>query len=120
MVSHYESTSKDGRKFTYYRHNAFQGRFRWLGGKWYLEITPTYRFTFNGKDLDRFHEKRLSGIKPIEKNRSVLSQLLIWQAILRAPWTKVDRARLLEFALAGVLSLRTHGRRFTHAAGLAD
>jgi nucleoside phosphorylase len=98
VVSHYESTSKDGRKFTYYRHNAFQGRFRWLGEKWYLEITPTYRFTFNGKDLDRFHEMRLSGIKRIEKNRSVLSQLLIWQAILRAPWTRVDRARLLEFA----------------------
>jgi nucleoside phosphorylase len=98
VVSHYQSTSKDGRKFTYFRHNAFQGRFRWLAEQWYLEITPTYRFTYNGKDLDRFHETRLSGIKRIEKNRSVLSQLLIWQAVLRAPWTRVDRARLLEFA----------------------
>ncbi|TCU74886.1 phosphorylase superfamily protein [Bradyrhizobium sp. R2.2-H] len=98
VVSHYQSTSKDGKKFNYYRHNAVQGRFRWLAKQWYLEITPTYRFTYNGKDLDRFHENRLSGIKRIEKNRSVLSQLLIWQAVLRAPWTRVDRPRLLEFA----------------------
>jgi len=69
-----------------------------LGGQWYLEITPTYRFTRNGKDLDRYHERRLSGIKRLERNRSVLSQLLIWQAVLRAPWTRADRSRLLEFA----------------------
>jgi hypothetical protein len=65
--------------------------------QWYLEITPTYRFTRNGKDLDRYHEQRLSGIKRIERNRSVLRQLLLWQAVLRAPWTRLDRSRLLEF-----------------------
>lgn len=98
VVSHYEYKPKKGKVRKYLRHAAFQGRFRILGGQWYLEITPTYRFTFNGKDLDRHHEDRLSGIKRLERNRSVLSQLLIWQAVLRAPWTPADRPRLLEFA----------------------
>ena len=98
VVSHYEHKAKSGKAYKYLRHAAFQGRFRLLGEQWYLEITPTYRFTRNGKDLDRYHENRLSGIKRFERNRSVLSQLLIWQAVLRAPWTRADRSRLLEFA----------------------
>jgi nucleoside phosphorylase len=98
VVSHYEIKPKNGKGYKYLRHAAFQSRFRWLGAQWYLEITPTYRFTYNGKDLDKYHESRLSGIKRIERNRSVLSQLLLWQAVLRAPWTRSDRLRLLEFA----------------------
>jgi hypothetical protein len=98
VVSHYEHKPKSGKVYKYLRHGAFQGRFRFLGEQWYLEITPTYRFTRNGRDLDRFHEDRLSGIKRLERNRSVLSQLLLWQAVLRAPWIRADRPRLLEFA----------------------
>ena len=98
VVSHYEHKTKSGKPYKYLRHAAFQGRFRFLGGQWYLEITPTYRFTRNGKDLERYHETRLSGIKRLERNRSVLSQLLVWQAVLRAPWTRAYRSRLLEFA----------------------
>ncbi len=98
VVSHYKSTSKAGKDYPYLRHVAFQGRFRLLGSQWYLEITPTYRFTHDGKELDHFHENRLSGIKRIERNRSVLSQVLLWQAVLRAPWTRADHPRLLEFA----------------------
>jgi nucleoside phosphorylase len=98
VVSHYEHKAKSGKAYPYLRHAAFQGRFRLLGRDWHLEITPTYRFTRNGKDLDRYHEDRLSGIKRFERNRSVLSQLLLWQAVLRAPWPRADRARLLEFA----------------------
>lgn len=98
VVAHYESKSKTGKRYPYLRHAAFQGRFRLLGKEWYLEITPTYRFTHDGKGLDNFHESRLSGIKRIERNRSVLSQLLLWQAVLRAPWKRADHPRLLEFA----------------------
>ncbi|MGY3533234.1 nucleoside phosphorylase [Bradyrhizobium embrapense] len=37
------------------------------------------------------------------------------------PWIATARSMLaVEMESAGVLSLRTHGRRFTHAAGLAD
>ena len=61
VVSHYEHKPTRGKPYKYLRHAAFQGRFRWLGEQWYLEITPTYRFTFNGKDLDRYHESRTLG-----------------------------------------------------------
>ncbi len=98
VVAHYESKDKKGKAYKSLRHTAFHARFRLLGDEWYLEINPTYRFTRDGKELDRFHEGRLAGIKRLERNRSVLSQLLIWQATLRAPWTRTDRVRLLEFA----------------------
>jgi hypothetical protein len=62
---------------------AFRGQFRRLDAQWYLEITPTYRFTFDGLHLDRFHEERLSTIKRIEGNRAVLSAVLFWAHFLR-------------------------------------
>ena len=62
---------------------AFRGQFRFLDGQWYLEITPTYRFTRDGFQLDRFHEDRLKGIKRLEGNRAVLSNVLFWADRLR-------------------------------------
>ena len=78
VVSRFSSTSTDGRQFEWFRHLAFRGQFRFLDGYWYLEITPTYRFTRDGSVLDRFHVDRLKGIKRIEGNRAVLSSVLFW------------------------------------------
>lgn len=78
----YSGTSKD-RLFTWYRHMAFKGRFRKVDGDWCLEITPTYVFTSDGRRLDRFHSQRLAGIKRLEGNRAVLSQVLFWADLLR-------------------------------------
>jgi hypothetical protein len=82
-VSQFSSTTKDGRTFEWRRHMAFRGQFRVLDGQWYLEITPTYRFTRDGYELDRFHEDRLKGIKQIEGNRAVLSCVLFWADYLK-------------------------------------
>lgn len=75
IVHHYPQ--RDG-EYVVLRHLAMEARFRYLGAKWYLEITPTYRFTTDGFTKFRFHEERLSKIKRIEKNRAVLSQLMAW------------------------------------------
>lgn len=83
VVSAFSTTSSDGRKFDWFRHLAFRGQFRFLDGTWYLEITPTYRFTRDGHTLDRFHNDRLKGIKRIEGNRAVLSSVLFWADYLR-------------------------------------
>lgn len=107
VVAHYERPGKDGKTFRYQRHSAFQSRFRLLGRIWYLEVTPTYRFTYNGKDLAWYHESLLAGIKRLERNRAVLSQLLVWQATLRAPWKRVSSARHLDFAPLASLTFRT-------------
>lgn len=83
VVSQFSSTNADGRKFLWFRHLAFRGQFRLFAGRWCLEITPTYRFTYDGFTLDRFHEDRLKGIKRIEGNRAVLSSVLFWAYYLR-------------------------------------
>lgn len=98
VVSHYESESKDGRKHKYLRHLAFDGRFRAVGTKWHLEIAPTYRFSKDGKSKYWFHEARLSGIKRLEGNRAVLSQVLLWSdVLLQQPEHDHGRRKLLRF-----------------------
>jgi hypothetical protein len=83
VISQYSSTSKDGRKFERFRHLAFRGQFRLFDDQWCLEITPTYRFTSDGFNLDRFHEENLKGIKRLEGNRAVLSSVLFWAHYLK-------------------------------------
>lgn len=97
VVAKYPHTSKDGTESTYLRHLAFDGRFRFLGGEWFLEITPTYRFTTDGRTKFWLHEHRLSGIKRIEGNRAVLSQVLLWSSVLCATPTPDGPKRHLRF-----------------------
>jgi hypothetical protein len=75
VVSQFSSTAKDGRVFEWRRHMAFRAQFRLFDGQWYLEITPTYRFTRDGFEL--------KGIKQLEGNRAVLSCVLFWADYLR-------------------------------------
>lgn len=96
VVSHYVSRAKDGRTFPYLRHLACRARFRRLGGRWFAEVEPTYRFTSDGKKKYRFHSEKLAGIKRIEGNRPILSQLILWNDALRAA-PLGPRAKLLSF-----------------------
>jgi nucleoside phosphorylase len=97
VVSHYTQKSKDGRSFPYMRHLACNARFRLLGGKWFLEVNPTYRFTTDGVKKYRFHEDQLSGIKRLEGNRAVLSQVLAWNHVLRTEPPEERGTKLLKF-----------------------
>ena len=78
IVSQFSKHARDGRIFKWRRHMAFRGQFRLFDSQWYLEITPTYRFTRDGFELDRFHQDRLKRIKQLEGNRAVLSCILFW------------------------------------------
>lgn len=73
---------KETGKVRFCRHLAFEGYFRRIGDDWYLELTPTYKFTRDGRRPDRFGEDRLKGIKRLERNRAVFGQLLTWIDIL--------------------------------------
>ena len=90
VVQRYVHTAGD-RKYQWLRHLAFRGQFRVFEREWYLEITPTYRFTHDGQALDRFHSERLAGIKRLEGNRAVLSALLLWSDFLRRPVDLFDQ-----------------------------
>ena len=91
MVSQRTSTNREGRKFDRFRHLAFRGFFRRFDEYWCLEITPTYRFTSDGFTLDRFHEENLKGIKQLEGNRAVLSNVLFWAHYLQPRTGLFDR-----------------------------
>lgn len=69
-------------QIAYYRHSAFEGKFRRYHGAWFLEITPTYHFTRDGHNWYSYYEDRLKGIKRLERNPAVLGQLLMWAAYL--------------------------------------
>ena len=81
VVTKYTKTTKE-RQFKWYRHMAFRGQFRRFEDDWFLEITPSYRFTRDGENLYHFHENNLKRIKQIEGNRAVLSSVLFWASFL--------------------------------------
>lgn len=66
----------------YYRHSAFEGRFKRFDGTWYLEITPTYHFTRDGRWPSAFYEDKLTGIKQLETNQALLGQTVMWAEYL--------------------------------------
>jgi hypothetical protein len=66
----------------YFRHSAFIGRFQRFGDKWYLEITPTYHFTRDGYNEDRFAADHLKKIKEFENNGAVVGQFAMWRYYL--------------------------------------
>ena len=68
---------------SYYRHSAFEGRFKRFDGTWYLEITPTYHFTRDGWEPSAFYEDKLTGIKQLETNQALLGQTIMWAEFLK-------------------------------------
>lgn len=72
-----------------YRHSAMVTHYVRYDRTWYLEVTPTYFFSSNGRALSWRHSKWLTGIKEEEKNGSVRGQLVMWASILK------DRGDLL-------------------------
>lgn len=68
----------------YYRHSAFYGQFRLHDDKWYLEITPHYRFTWNGYRRSKFEAEQLTTIKRFELNPAVFGQVSMWADYLKA------------------------------------
>lgn len=65
-----------------FRHSAMEGRFHRFDGLWYLEVNPTYFYSDKGDTPYRFHGDQLSGIKRLERNESVLGQLIMWERLL--------------------------------------
>lgn len=70
-------------KFKYYRHNAFRFQFMRIDKKWYMEITPTYHYTWDGYRVFKYYEDEVKGIKRIEDNEAVFRQVLFWSRILK-------------------------------------
>jgi hypothetical protein len=76
---------RDPKKTAYYRHSAFSDRFLRLDGVWYLEITPTYRFTSDGFRVHPFAADYVKKMKGMELNDAIAGQVIMWAEVLRAP-----------------------------------
>jgi uncharacterized protein DUF4365 len=82
VVGRYGKKMKDPTKASYWRHSAFLHRFVKLGGQWFVEVTPTYHFTHNGRDPDGWAGDRLKKIKELENNAAVMGQFVMWRDFL--------------------------------------
>ncbi len=96
---------KDPSQVRYYRHNAFFGQLRRFDEGWYLEITPTYRYTTDGEHIYRGYEDLLSGLKRLQNNQAVLGEVVMWASILSKPPDMFERERVIEFGELKTLNL---------------
>ena len=80
VVQKYE---KNG-KLNYVRHHAFEPRFWRIGDRWFLTVTPTFVFTWDGFRPDKFAASRLAGKKQQEHNSALLGQFVMWRYLLVA------------------------------------
>ena len=64
---------------SFYRHSAVSIEIEILDGAWYLILTPTYYFTFDGHREDKFREVRLSKMRRLDRHAAVFGQLVMWQ-----------------------------------------
>jgi hypothetical protein len=86
----------DPERTSYYRHAAFFGHFLEMDGNWFLQITPTYRFTKDGYRDTRFSAEALSGIKRLENNQAVHGQVVMWAEFLQKE-TLFSQRNLVKF-----------------------
>jgi len=86
----------DPERTAYFRHVAFFGRFLEMDGNWFLQITPTYRFTKDGYRDSRFSAEALSGIKRLENNQGVHGQVVMWAEFLQKE-TLFSQHNLIKF-----------------------
>ncbi|MCP5203422.1 MAG: hypothetical protein H6992_04615 [Pseudomonadales bacterium] len=86
MVFQRKYNRNDSSKVLSTRHFAFSVSFITINGDWYMSITPDWFFSFgDGYRYSHFGDKLLSGLKRMEKNRSVFDQfrfLCAWLADL--------------------------------------
>jgi hypothetical protein len=74
-------TNKEGR-VTHYKHAALSWQFLRLSNGWYCEIVPDWHFTRDGYRDSKYLASNLSGLKRMDRNRAVLSQMQMWAKFL--------------------------------------
>jgi hypothetical protein len=89
VVGPQEAKKRDG--YTGYRHDAAEIAVRKLGTAWYVEVHPTYLFTWDGVKVSRHHASALKKIKELETHPAVSQALRMWEHLLKERMTLDDR-----------------------------
>lgn len=77
-----ELVSPLGGKANGYKHCAFEADFQYIDGLWYLQISPSYFYTYDGFRRKYNSDEFLSRMKRLEKNKAVFSQIRLWEEFL--------------------------------------
>jgi hypothetical protein len=80
VVSPQQAKTREG--FTGYRHDAAEIAVRRCDGRWYVEVRPTYLFTWDGFKVSSHHDSALSTIKKSETHPAVSQALRMWAHLL--------------------------------------
>ena len=80
IVSPQEAKTREG--FTGYRHDAAEFDIRRLDGHWFVQVRPTYLFTWDGVKVSGHHKDALAKIKKLDKHSTVSQMLRMWQHLL--------------------------------------
>ena len=93
------------RHFTGYRHDAAELLPRKCGDSWFLQVSPTYLFTWNGRQISGHHDSALAGIKKLEKHRAVSNALRMWEHLLLERLTLEQPQGDADFSLGRLVSV---------------
>lgn len=91
--------------FTGYRHDAAGLHVRRFGDALYLQVSPTYLFTWDGKDLSGHHDSALAGINRKDRHASVSQMLRMWATLLADEHTIDGHEH--PFALGALVEVRS-------------
>lgn len=81
-----------------FRHLGMSIRFdRFGSSQWYGVISPDYVFTVDGRELLPWSSKLVSGIRRLERNRTVLSQVQLLHEFITSQRPMFDNPRWVSF-----------------------
>lgn len=80
-----------------YRHLGFTYGLFHLDSEWFISISPEYLFTKDGFDKYSWSSEWVSGIKRVETNRNVLSQILLISQFLSEETPLLKQRKILKF-----------------------
>jgi hypothetical protein len=68
-----------------------------IDDQWFLSVTPTFVFTWDGFRPDKFASGRLAGKKHREHNSALVGQFAMWKFLLTGAGVKSDTSALFEW-----------------------
>lgn len=104
VVTPQKAKTREG--YTGFRHDAAHIVVRRLDGRWYVQITPTYLFTWDGRKISGHHASALKGIKKLDKHATVSQMLRLWEHLLVERLTMDDELDRDAFLLGELASVR--------------
>lgn len=85
VISRYSKTLPDGSERVYYRHFAFEARFRVYEGTFYLQLDPTHWYSKDGRTPLPNSGNLKTGMRRMEKNEAMRNHLIFLEFYLQDP-----------------------------------